>query len=121
MVFRVREKFEVLRPVLSASSCREFGCVVAIVASKARFRFDRTLAKLSVEASTGNTLLLGHGKRLSQNKTITHNRCPASLKAFQAEIPAFLRRTVPQNWATFRDTVTDNFRIRNLTEFRIFQ
>ena len=55
------------------------------------------------------------------HKNITHNRCSASLKAFQAEILTFLRRTVPHNWATFCDAVTDNFRVRDPTEFRILK
>ena len=55
------------------------------------------------------------------HKAITHNRCSASLKAFQAEILTFLRRTVPQNWDRFRDQITDNFRVRDPAEFRILR
>jgi len=31
----------------------------------------------------------------------------------------FLRRKVPENWATFRDTVTDNFRVISPKDFRV--
>jgi len=55
------------------------------------------------------------------HKAITHNRCSASLRAFQTEILTFLRHTVPRQWDTIRDTVTDNFRVRIPEEFRILR
>jgi transposase len=55
----------------------------------------------------------------AMHRAITHNRCSKSLPTFQAEILTFLRRTVPQNWATFCDEITNNFRVRDPTQFRI--
>lgn len=55
------------------------------------------------------------------HKAITHNRCSKSFPAFQAEILTFLRRTVPQNWASFCDAITDNFRVRDPAQFRILR
>lgn len=55
------------------------------------------------------------------HKAITHNRCSRSFAAFQVEILTFLRRTVPQNWAAFRDAITDNFRVREPAKFRILK
>ena len=55
------------------------------------------------------------------HKAITHNRCSKSLRTFQAETLAFLRRTVPQKWKAWRDVVTDNFRIREPANFRILK
>jgi transposase len=55
------------------------------------------------------------------HRNITHNRCSKSLAAFQVEILTFLRRTVPQNWATFCDQITDNFRVRDPAEFRFLR
>jgi transposase len=42
----------------------------------------------------------------AMHKAITHNRCSKSFRAFQVEILTFLRRTFPQNWPTFCDTIT---------------
>ncbi|WP_422864625.1 hypothetical protein [Endosaccharibacter trunci] len=55
------------------------------------------------------------------HKAITHNRWSRSLAAFQAEILTFLRRTVPQNWATYCDKITDNFRVQKPSQFRIIK
>lgn len=33
----------------------------------------------------------------------------------------FLRKTVTENWKTFCDTVTDNFRIRYPSDFRVLR
>lgn len=55
------------------------------------------------------------------HKALTHNRCSASLRAFQTEVLTFLRHTVPWQWDTLRDAVTDNFRIREPALFRILK
>jgi transposase len=57
----------------------------------------------------------------AMHKAITHNRCASSLPKFRTEVLAFLRRTVPRNWGTLRDTVTDNFRVREPQLFRILK
>jgi hypothetical protein len=53
------------------------------------------------------------------HKAITHNRCSANLRAFQAEVLTFLRRTVCQKWPEFCDAVSDNFRVRDPAMYRI--
>ncbi len=55
------------------------------------------------------------------HKHLTHNRCFGSLRQFQREVLTFLRRTVPAEWETFCDAVSDNFRIRDPNEFRILR
>jgi len=55
------------------------------------------------------------------HKHLTHNRCFASLRAFQKEVLTFLRRAVPAKWETFCDAVSDNFRVRDPNEFRIIR
>jgi transposase len=55
------------------------------------------------------------------HKAITHNRCSASIRTFQTEVLTFLRRTVPRNWDTLRDAITDNFRVREPANFRILK
>lgn len=55
------------------------------------------------------------------HKWLTHNRCSASFRAFQVEVLTFLRRTVPRQWDMFRDTITDNFRVREPAQFRILK
>src|ERR1700735_3106174 len=51
MVFRVRDKFDFLRPVNSASSASDFGSDFLIVPSSSRFFSDNTLTRLSVEGN----------------------------------------------------------------------
>jgi len=53
------------------------------------------------------------------HRHITHNKCYASFKDFSSAMLTFLRDSVPANWGTYCDEVTDNFRIINPTEFRI--
>jgi transposase len=55
------------------------------------------------------------------HKHLTHNRCFASVWEFQREVLTFLRRTVPAEWETLCDAVTDNFRIRDPANFRILR
>jgi len=55
------------------------------------------------------------------HKHLTHNRCFTSLAAFRSAVLIFLRRTVPAEWATFCDAVSDNFRVRDPNEFRILR
>lgn len=55
------------------------------------------------------------------HKALTHNRCSASLRAFQTEVLTFLRRTVPRRWHELCDAVTDNFRVRDPGLFRILK
>lgn len=57
----------------------------------------------------------------AMHRAITHNRCSRSFAAFRAEILTFLRHTVPQKWATLRDAITDNFRVRDPGLFRILK
>jgi transposase len=58
---------------------------------------------------------------LVMHKNLTHNKCAENFRAFRKEVLHFLRRTVPQNWNTICDEVTDNFRIRNPAECRILR
>ena len=55
------------------------------------------------------------------HKAITHNRCSANIRAFQAEVLKFLRHTVPQNWTELCDAVSDNFRVRDPNQYRIIK
>jgi hypothetical protein len=49
----------------------------------------------------------------------THNKCYGTFKDFSNAMLTFLRDDVPKNWRTYRDRVTDNFRIINPKDFRI--
>jgi len=55
------------------------------------------------------------------HKAITHNRCSANFRAFQTEVLTFLRRTVPRQWETLCDAVSDNFRVRDPQLCRILK
>ena len=55
------------------------------------------------------------------HKHVTHNKCYATCADFAAATLGFLRENVPRNWATFRDSVTDNFRVIIPAEFRVMK
>ena len=55
------------------------------------------------------------------HKNVTHNRCYATYNDFCHSVLHFLRQRVPQNWAVFCDSVTDNFRIINPAKFRVLR
>ena len=55
------------------------------------------------------------------HKHVTHNKCYATCADFADATLGFLREKVPQNWATFRDTVSDNFRVIIPGEFRVMR
>ena len=45
------------------------------------------------------------------HREVTHNKFPASFGHFVEAIFDFFRRRLPKEWKTWRDTITDNFRI----------
>ena len=53
------------------------------------------------------------------HKTVTHNKCYAKFNGFCGAMLTFLREDVPKNWASYRDTVTDNFRVISPDGFRV--
>lgn len=53
------------------------------------------------------------------HKHVTHNKCYANSREFAGAILTFLREKIPQNWAEFSDTVTDNFRVIDPKDFRV--
>jgi len=55
------------------------------------------------------------------HRHVTHNRCYATYNDFCRSVLHFLREEVPKNWAAFRDSVTDNFRIINPADFRVLK
>jgi transposase len=52
---------------------------------------------------------------------VTHNRFYPTQKQFADAILRFLRETIPKNWHSFRDKVTDNFRIISHQNFRVLE
>ena len=53
------------------------------------------------------------------HRNITHNKTYATCAQFADTALDFLREKVPRNWADFRDSVTDNFRVINPKVFRV--
>jgi transposase len=53
------------------------------------------------------------------HRNITHNKTYATCAQFADATLNFLREKVPRNWAAFRDSVTDNFRVINPKDFRV--
>ena len=53
------------------------------------------------------------------HRNITHNKCHQTLNHFASAILTFLRQDVPNQWHSFRDTVTDNFQVIDPRDFRI--
>ena len=56
----------------------------------------------------------------AMHKHVTHNKCYATSREFAEEVLNFLRKKVPKNWLELCDFVTDNFRVINPKDFRIF-
>jgi transposase len=50
---------------------------------------------------------------------VTHNRHYATFNQFTEAIFDFFRTTLPVKWPEFRDTVTDNFRVVSLKEYKV--
>ena len=53
------------------------------------------------------------------HKWVTHNRHYATFNQFTEAIFDFFRKTLPEKWPEFRDTVTDNFRVLSLKEYKV--
>jgi len=53
------------------------------------------------------------------HKCVTHNRHYATFDQFTEAILGFFRKTLPLKWRAFTDTVTDNFRIISLDEYKV--
>jgi transposase len=53
------------------------------------------------------------------HRNVTHNKCYGTCAQFADATLDFLRETIPRNWAEFRDSVTDNFRVINPRVFRV--
>jgi transposase len=53
------------------------------------------------------------------HKNVTHNRCYETCAEFAEATLDFLRNQVPERWAEFCDSVTDNFRIISPKDFRL--
>ncbi len=53
------------------------------------------------------------------HKWVTHNHHYATFNQFTEAILGFFRKTLPDKWREFRDTVTDNFRVVSLKEYRM--
>src|ERR1700730_8722613 len=53
------------------------------------------------------------------HRNVTHNKCYATCGQFADVTLDFLRDKVPKNWRSFRDSVTDNFRVINPKDFRV--
>jgi transposase len=53
------------------------------------------------------------------HKYVTHNRHYATFDQFTEAILGFFRQTLPLKWRAFTYTVTDNFRIISLDEYKV--
>jgi transposase len=53
------------------------------------------------------------------HRNVTHNRTYATCAQFADATLGFLREKVHRNWAAYRDSVTDNFRVINPKDFRV--
>lgn len=53
------------------------------------------------------------------HKHVTHNHHYDHFNDFTKAILNFFRKTLPQKWHTFRDTVTDNFRVISQEDYKL--
>jgi len=52
---------------------------------------------------------------------VTHNKYYPNVRQFADAILSFLRETIPKQWRSFRDQVTDNFRIISNSDLRVLE
>ena len=55
---------------------------------------------------------------LVMHKALIHTRCAASFRQSRARVFTFLRYDVPSQWDVLCDQITENFRIRDPSQFR---
>ncbi len=55
------------------------------------------------------------------HREVTHNSFYPTFDLFTEAIDDFFTRRLPREWKTWRDTITDNFRIISHREFRVLQ
>ncbi len=55
------------------------------------------------------------------HKNITHNRTYPTFRDFADKASPFLTERIPNNWPAFCDSVTDNFRVINPSDFRVLR
>src|SRR2546422_4176429 len=90
MVRRVRDRFEVFRPVLLAKSCRHSGCVATITSSNARFLLDRILAKLSGDVNqTFGSVARGFNSPRAMASVRAFISCAEAMPTFNVFIVVF--------------------------------
>ena len=53
------------------------------------------------------------------HKWVTHNRHYPTFNQFTEAILGFFRKTLPDNWKEFRDTVSDNFRVISPKQYTV--
>jgi hypothetical protein len=53
------------------------------------------------------------------HRHVTPNTCHATCGQFAGATLDFLRGEVPKNWGSFRDSVTDTFRVIKPRDFRV--
>ena len=53
------------------------------------------------------------------HREVTHNNFYASFALFAEAIDHFFKQSLPREWKTWRDTITDNFRIISHRDFRV--
>ncbi len=55
------------------------------------------------------------------HRNVTHNRSYVTFRDFKARAMTFLTQDVPKNWPILCDSVTDNFRVIDPSDFRILR
>ena len=55
------------------------------------------------------------------HRCVTHNRHYETFNQFADAVLGFFRKTLPDKWEEFRDTVTDNFRVVSHTQYKMIQ
>jgi transposase len=55
------------------------------------------------------------------HKNVTHNKTHATFRDFKAAMMTFLTQDVPKNWKALCDSVSDNFRVIDPSDFRILR
>ena len=104
---------------------------IHVIADNARYHHARVVRQWLERPDCRITLVFlpAHAPHLKaierlwavMHREVTHNKFPASFSHFVEAIFDFFRRRLPKEWKTWRDTITDTFRIMSHKEFRVLE
>ena len=60
-----------------------------------------------------------HHAKFTTHEWVTHSKYYETFESFTDAIFEFFEKALPENWNTFRDTITDNYRVISIRQYKI--